>query len=110
MCPWDLSLSGDNGWRPIDRSGGLTDSELLTAVERHPRLYNDEEQAVPRFSGDPEQGLACVGEPIDASTLRDPGYGVAFIDVATFGALPQPGPRKKKRPRPLKLSADCDQR
>ena len=70
VCPWDLSLSGDNGWRPIDRSGGLTDSELLTAVERHPRLYNDEEQAVPRFSGDPEQGLACVGEPIDASTLR----------------------------------------
>ncbi len=27
-----------------------------------------------------------------ATTLRDPGYGVAFIDVATFGALPQPGP------------------
>ena len=27
-----------------------------------------------------------------SSSTRDPGYGVAFIDVATFGSLPQPGP------------------
>ena len=63
VCPWDLSLS-DSSWRTIDRSGGLTDAQMLDEVERYPRIYNDDDQPVASaksYPGDPEQGLACMG-------------------------------------------------
>ena len=67
VCPWDLDLS-DNEWRPVDRSGGLGDDEMMRSVERYPRMYNDEEGVypdgvpIPSMAGHPEQGLACTGE------------------------------------------------
>eukprot|EP00320_Phaeocystis_rex_P019203 CAMPEP_0119084258 /NCGR_PEP_ID=MMETSP1178-20130426/128923_1 /TAXON_ID=33656 /ORGANISM="unid sp, Strain CCMP2000" /LENGTH=347 /DNA_ID=CAMNT_0007067209 /DNA_START=35 /DNA_END=1078 /DNA_ORIENTATION=- len=42
VCPWDVSRSGGDGWRPIERSGGLSGAELLAQARSFPRIYNNQ--------------------------------------------------------------------
>ena len=41
VCPWDLSRSGGDSWRPLHRSGGSTNGQLLEQARRFPRMYNN---------------------------------------------------------------------
>jgi NAD+ kinase len=99
VCPWDLSLS-TNEWQHIDRSGGLSDAEMLTEVEQFPRMYNDDgvDELNPA-PGDPEQGLSCAGGLADP-----PKGGAADAEVAMVQSRPRTASGSQTRRRALLLT------
>ncbi|KAL1498822.1 hypothetical protein AB1Y20_014125 [Prymnesium parvum] len=80
VCPWNLKLSGGDEWRPLARSGGFSDEELLEQCARFPRMYNSYDELLsepPTRAGDPEVGLSCSADasaamPHSSSQLTAP--------------------------------------
>lgn len=73
VCPWDVSLSGDDAWRPIQRatSSGYSNAELLTQARAFPRIYNNRVSSL----DDPElkrKVLRMLANRRSSSVMRAP--------------------------------------
>ena len=92
VCPWDLSLSGGEEWRPIERSGGLNSAALWTMAETYPRLFN-ETAPLSRKDGTDEvtSGLSLVGnlETKEPTPQLDKGESTASSDDAHHDVHPE---------------------
>ena len=85
VCPWATELSSAE-WKPIPRSGGLTNLEVLDSVERYPRLLNDGDgNPAVQVPGHPEQGLSCSGDAMSSVALL--GRAAAGTGQASGSAL-----------------------
>ena len=99
MCPWDLSLSGGDEWRPIDfasgpERGGLDAASLLQRVSAFPRLLDrtsrkqqqQEADGLERAAAAEANARAVAGAQVQAEEAMARAGHLTVVQAAEAGA------------------------